>query len=432
MINIMDNQLNSPASSPIAPISGSAPLKDFGGEMSLEIAKPLVEETSAALPGAVRVDVLMPQKKLSDLPLEKDLGQLSAAVGGEEKPAAPVMVSTESVNTASEMRSIATQKEVSFEPIVPGLVGGRSEAAGFASVRELKNQSPKAEERKPLSSHVLRTYEADSADMIKTNRMSLTTIALKEAEKRQRTEEEDKRSSVRTIILSTLAFLFLATGGGIITYLIMAERQAINTTSDGSIAIPDPIVFSKGVSEVSVTPENKTEVPTTLSKMVREINLPPSAVQAIVMSDNLSGSKRLSTAETFAKLVFPRAPDRFVRLLSDEYMFGVYSGLKNGGFALFKTDSYQEVSAELLGWESWMAGDVFSVLIGRSMDKREVANKWMDSVVSNMNVREYQNPEQDARLVYGFLDEKTILIAANRETFKEILNSLNTPKPTAR
>ena len=94
-----------------------------------------------------------------------------------------------------------------------------------------------------------------------------------------------------------------------------------------------------------------------------------------------------------------------------------------------KIDFFDNAFAGMLRWEDFMADDMFPLFAIDGVDKSIREKKFKDLVFRNQDIRILTDAQDQILLVYSFPDRQTLIITTDIETFDEIINRLNTPKP---
>ena len=122
-----------------------------------------------------------------------------------------------------------------------------------------------------------------------------------------------------------------------------------------------------------------------------------------------------------------------VRSLEDEYVIGTYG---QGLFIVFSTNSYETAFGELLSYEKKILTDLEEVFKEKSQSIIETATgttatsskKIIDKVVYNQSVRELVDSTNNVILLYGLINQNTIIFAENEQVFIKIIDEINASK----
>lgn len=157
-----------------------------------------------------------------------------------------------------------------------------------------------------------------------------------------------------------------------------------------------------------------------------------------------SGGVRLVYAETssttpgtlFSEL-YPEAPSALLRnIQADGSMAGVVSGVDGqSAFFILSVLSYGDTFAALLSWENQMPSELailFPTLPSAVATTTAAAplspSGFLDEVVGNHDARVYRDEEGRSVLLYGYWDQKTLVITRNPDAYAEILSRLGTTR----
>jgi len=277
----------------------------------------------------------------------------------------------------------------------------------------------------------LRTLKYDMNRMIKSTKQSVVSMAIKEDEKRRISETgriEEKKKSHLFIIMSAI----LITGGlTMLGWWGYSEYQKERLATVPNVAVRvDSIIFAENYNDIVVNDENAATLSQRLRTEVQTNNIPISSILYDRFLDNTGGTLRVITAAEWLTKLDMSAPDELVRLLGNEFMYGVYSGAQNGGFIVLKTSYYEKAFAGMLSWEGLLVRDAYPILGGKPASRELQNQRFIDVTIKNIDARVIKDTDGLTAMVYTFLPDKTTLVLAHNEaTVLEILTRLATPKP---
>ena len=282
----------------------------------------------------------------------------------------------------------------------------------------------------------IRTLRADMENLIKTNNISLISIAIKEEEKRKReldSRNVSSKTNLTLIIVSTLLILGTLLMG---VYVYMSKNGMMptipNIISPGRNQ-PKPIIPTEKTNEIDITGKTSEEI---ISRTIRDEIRNPSDLligntENILLTTRANNETHYLTLPEFFTIIKASPPDQLLRSLSINFMFGVLSSIQNSGFLIMTTDSYNTAFAGLLAWEQkGMTNDLYQVLTTIKPEAELLSKRYEDLTIKNIGTRVLTDKAGAIRLVYAFLDStKTIIIAGSKEAFLDALASFQTPKP---
>ncbi|MEK7650777.1 MAG: hypothetical protein AAB364_02845 [Patescibacteria group bacterium] len=262
----------------------------------------------------------------------------------------------------------------------------------------------------------LRTIKTDMARAVKDEGLSLSKIATLQATRARNTGEivgADDRSRL-WVTLSVLVVL-LASGG--LFYRWWQSQQAIAP----AVTAPQPIVkalfpadVDRGIDAATLGSPNQAR--TALQTLASTVNAQPGLVNLYFYK----AAEPLTFAQTVATLGLT-LPDNLTRHLRDTFMLGIYdNGEIKNRFLILQTSFFDQAWSAMLDWERYMPSDLAAMLETTSTKQAE----WSDRVVRNKDVRVARDSAGNTVMLYGFLDEQTILITRNNETFIKVFERL--------
>lgn len=294
---------------------------------------------------------------------------------------------------------------------------------------------PMFKSQQPTSSPI-ETYADDFIKKVKDTRASTTTILAAEQDSKfgvpQEAPEKPSRSNL-IYIIAGVALLLLGAAGAFIAY----SRYLINV---------EPVAIStNGVSVVPIFVDDKEKIIVTKPEAIRQ------AIEQSVVRPLAPNTVRLLYTETstttsnsiFAALRLP-APGALLRNVNSASSIAgvVNSGGKQSPFFILSVASYGDTFAGMLSWEPTMARDLNTLFPsyaegfgGQASSTTTVATStpvvqpgFKDEVVSNHDVRAYQDLEGRYVLMYGYWNQTTLIIARDASAFTEIMGRLATAR----
>ena len=284
---------------------------------------------------------------------------------------------------------------------------------------------------------VIRTYERDIAEAIEHQQISQVSINMAEVN-RQHTQakivtasESETKTSGSTVknILKILLSIILIGGGGLGGYyLYTISPLATKSPVTQQAAIYPAIVTPDIQKTINVQSENSTQI---LAQIKTEIGSPlgNGQIKELIFYEENSGSNSDSsqpknvrvTGPDFISKINITPPDVLTRSLTDSWMFGIYnSATTSTPFIILTTNFFQNAFSGMLKWEPTMASDLSSVF---SPGQVYLLNQggFVDKVIGNKNVREFNDQNGNTVFLYGFIDNSTLAIARNEAGFGEIV-----------
>jgi hypothetical protein len=269
---------------------------------------------------------------------------------------------------------------------------------------------------------IIKTYRSDAAEAVKMQQESVTKIAIAESEQRQRREEKIETTPKKKFWLLIMVIVLIVIGVAAIPtaqYLLNQKKQEVQVLKEKAI-----IPFDH---QETLTLNNATR--DDLVNAFYELQSKPKANSTIEyikfiekIQDVNNGSKTTTqeiTPEIFASLIGPNIPSALSRSFDSDYMYGIEDSNNPKPFIIFKTSSYQQTFANMLRWETKIITDL-SPIFNLSTDV--LGRIFIDQVVINKDVRAITALDGTILFLYGFLDNQTLIITTNTQTFQDINN----------
>ena len=135
----------------------------------------------------------------------------------------------------------------------------------------------------------------------------------------------------------------------------------------------------------------------------------------------MSNGTLLSESDLFQALA-PTAPSTLTRSMIGNYVMGIYGSAANQIFILLSTENYGQAYSGMLDWEPSLQSDLSS-LFPLSNTSTTTVPIWSDDTFENRDVRVlHTGTNGPITLVYGFLDNGTLLITSSENVFQAVAN----------
>lgn len=270
----------------------------------------------------------------------------------------------------------------------------------------------------------IRTYKSDFARAVSQGGMSAAKIALSQQAKRvsiQEVKAEAERGpslgSKILVIGLTLVFIGVVAGLG---YLVWTKWQN-NDEPVAPIGVtpPTPFIFSENNVAVDLSGDS-LDTPSATSVIDRTIGTLETQTIGINHLYFVKNNRLLNFFD-FRQEVNLNLPDKVARNLTPDFMFGTYhDGRTQNRFLILGVNTYEQVFAGSLGWESQMAEDLRALLHGSQAVNLASGRTFVDRRVQNKDIRLVAGSDGQVFLLYTFLDDDHLLITTNEATFQEI------------
>lgn len=264
-----------------------------------------------------------------------------------------------------------------------------------------------------------RTIKTDMAKAVREQGLSLSKIAAMQGRSAgpRTTEQINDGGGQGGLLVSIITVLLIAGGLG-------AWWWYGQTPNTGNITTP-VVVPSNPILRADTRRPLELNNFRTLSETYEALDTATSIAEeprvvGLIEIYLTRGGEELSFANLRQTLSLT-VPDNLTRHLRDNFLFGVYdSGESRSRFLILQTSFFDQAWSAAFDWERYMVGDL-STLLRMPNDNRVV---WSDRVIRNKDVREAKNEAGETVLIYSFINDQTILIARNENTFVEVYRRL--------
>ena len=288
----------------------------------------------------------------------------------------------------------------------------------------------------PSSARAIRTFRGDVQAEITGNNLSLTTIAQKEDERRQKNRIEAFKTPKNSTPPSKKRILAYA-GGGLLTLLVLGgvgwgvflylTGGAPVRTPDGTTVVPESLIFAEKNDFIDISGvKTGDELLQKTQKTSQNLPLNGESITNILFTLKNGDVTVFADANSFLTAT-THIPSSFSRSLGQNFMLGIYSTTRLSPFLTLTSDSYEIARAGMLSWENTLCQDLTSYVGTPDCPIQNAA--WVDATIRNTDVREEKDSNGHVSALYSFLDRKTLVITENESTFIELLTRFHQPRP---
>ena len=265
----------------------------------------------------------------------------------------------------------------------------------------------------------------NSEELIKDNDLSVVSIAA--AAEKKRTiknieKPEEKTPVLKNIILGVVSIVLVAggIGGGWYFYTKSDELNSIkqNTTISS-------LIFSDTQKDIDISGLNGEILVNELYQNFLQENGNKNKVVYFYLTENKLGQSVEIKIDDLLSRISDNIPNRLIRSLRPEFMFGAFISEKNIPFIILKTNSFENSFASMLDWEKTIFSDL-APLFGSDSNENIINGTFNDVIVKNKDTRILRGESGEISIMYSFTDENTIIITTNKDVFFEIFRRIST------
>jgi hypothetical protein len=294
---------------------------------------------------------------------------------------------------------------------------------------ELNQPQPETPQETDSSLRQIRTFEGDMADAIKHQKESLVSIQQAEVARRDATgapgPQETEGRSKRGLIYTSLAVVLLALGGygAWYSYSTYTEKTALPTVE----VPPNQFIPAETMVNIDASTLSRDAVIVAINSEKGKTRGPNETEQLQFRRGALSDSGLLTTADFFTRLN-TRAPSELIRGFGPLFMFGLL-GAESHTFILIKLTSFQLAFPGMLDWEPTLGEDMLPLFASEAVyESIPTDSKFSDITIHNRDARILKDPSGNTVLLYAFFDNNILILTDTEETFKTIVNRLQSQK----
>ena len=303
---------------------------------------------------------------------------------------------------------------------------------------ETTNNSNQQSDNKGFSQpsvSTIRTYKTDLIDVVQNEDQSLAQLVLKSQERKRREDynkslvDEYRETTKRTFYTSTLIVLLSITV--ITAAYIFVQKPGLSNLSEQILEAP---IIADSYHNFNAKIILSNFLADDVAEYLKTAHIKRGSIQHFYLTTDIiqSAKSEMQTLDvkSFFELWSNNTPPLLIRSLSPEsYMLGVHirkSDGKPSRFMVFNTENYNNSFAGMLIWENNLLADIQELY---SIEYSYGKDDFIDSVISNTEVRLLENINGEPLIIYAFTDKQTLVITDNEETFIEIVHRLEIPIP---
>ncbi len=134
----------------------------------------------------------------------------------------------------------------------------------------------------------------------------------------------------------------------------------------------------------------------------------------------------------FLKATNINLPEEFTKFLSQKFMLGAYKQIPASVFLVFRVNSYENAATNLLANENGILGSLLIPLAETPLARDFSEKSFKDKIVKNLHTRVMTGAGGRTIAIYGFVDNRTVIIAEDEETFIKAIAAYTAPKSIVR
>lgn len=275
----------------------------------------------------------------------------------------------------------------------------------------------------------IRTFEGDMAEAIARGKESLVSIQQAEVARRDAIKvlgpKPIEPESRRGLIYTTLAVVLLALGGAGVwySYSTYTEKTALPV-----VVLPEnQFIPAESLTNVNASTLSRDALILTVTNARAKTHGAAETEQLQFLRGSGADSELLTTSDFLVRLN-AHASSELVRGLGPLFMFGL-TGTPTHSFMLVQVSSFQLAFPGMLDWEAGLASDILPLFASQAVAENiPTGAGWSDVTIGNRDARILKDPNNNTVLLYAFFDTDYLIITDTEETFRTIVNRLQSQK----
>ncbi len=273
----------------------------------------------------------------------------------------------------------------------------------------------------------LRTYSTDLAKAVRKDEMAVIKVALEQELLRKEEESTNSPASSRNKTYITLGILIiLLTLGGVAgTYYIKKNRTPDVVITETKIPT---LINAEGTTSIEVGGLADSKIIEITKSTIANVAGQENQITNIYFTDSRSGAKKIIPTNEFLAGMKSAIPQALIQTLSANFMLGLFTKDNlHHPFLILKTNDFQTAFANMYDWEKNLFSDFF-LPFSLPSNADNFTTKWTDLLVENKDTRVLKQDDGTIILLYGFADDKTLIITDGQESFKEVITRVQSTR----
>jgi hypothetical protein len=276
------------------------------------------------------------------------------------------------------------------------------------------------------------TFKEDLAGIIKEDSLSLSRIAMMQSGQTNNSESVKKEKIEKTnsiYYVVGIALILVAIGliGGALVNLGKQQEVVVIPTVEKE----KYLIFAERNEELNLSNTTKSEVSATIKSIASKFREEDSVLEIEPILKDVGAESKVTTSTFFDKLG-ARIPDSLQRTIPSKFFLGLYSKKgRTDPFLLIYTSSYDIAFPALLEWEGYMQDDFDWMFDTRQVSvsgNAPAVFSFKDKIVSNKDVRSFEDEDGRTAFFYSFIDPQTILFAKTSDTMRKVIDRIREAK----
>ena len=277
---------------------------------------------------------------------------------------------------------------------------------------------------------MVHTFKDDVQNLVRNRKTSLTRIAAMESNRRSKeSDAPEVETSNKKVIVIGLIILFVIILGvfGLGSYY----AYQLNTSTESIPQVEPSFIFTEARERVDITDKNARSIVELLASVRRNTFFSLGSMIELYVTETIQINESTENTEHigsqgFLQSINASVPATFIQTLGTDYVLGIHVIDENVPFIVLTTQSYGHAFAGMLQWENNMEEDLLPFFSPNAEFIKpavaESSNSFKDEVIENLDVRILRDTDDEIRVVYAFVDRKTVLITTDIRTLTELAN----------
>ena len=285
-------------------------------------------------------------------------------------------------------------------------------------------QPPLSKPTTPMARAILRTLQTDTGVAVKASTPAIVRAVMVQEKEREAVAEIVSPTSKKNITYIVISGLLFLVGVGLLVYVLYPRQTSVSFVKTGKVS---SIVVADTAESLHVDDGRPDDVKKSIAQKLATLGTPENGVSYLAVTTRaVTGEYVLSSTE-FISRIGTRETESLVPLLIPRFMVGrIATPTGSEPFLLFETTEFVDAANAMRIWETKLFDDMYG-LFGISIEGNNASlfnTSFTGEVIANKYVRVLKNTEGTPVLIYGFIDDNTIMVTTNQNAAEALVARL--------
>lgn len=267
----------------------------------------------------------------------------------------------------------------------------------------------------------VRTYRDFAVNALKDKPTSLAKMVIEEKKKNE-FEYQTSVKNPKNMVVVVLSVVLVVLGVAVVLIMFFYVNKKNNVEIEKEKTVnPQSVIYFDYKEEVLLTKLDRQSTTEVVNEKIKKVNIPIGDVKILYfVKKDADGYKKLINSREFLEILESRAPVQFIKNLSTNMSYGIYSHIEsNKPFLVLQFLDVDSIYTNMLAWENIVLSDLGTIF---DIDRSFYSQSFSDLNLYNKDARVILNSKGEVVFGYSFIDLNHIVFFTDTVQFQKILN----------